>query len=209
MRTLAFACILAAVAAAAAVSAPPPEPDFCRGLDCPTFTTVTKGSGFDIREYPEAKWTSITVQEVSSLQTAIGTGFQAIFQYISGANSASEKIEMTAPVRVEVLAPQGPYCKANVTTSFFLPWSFQNSSNIPKANNTEVFTEDIKEIKVAVLVFPGRPKTDDDITDQVAKLGALLDTAQVAYNKDVFVYAGYDSPFRVFDRHNEVWLYLL
>ena len=73
------------------------------------------------------------VQEVSSLQTAISTGFQAIFQYISGANSLAEKIEMTAPVRVEVLAPQGPYCKANVTTSFFLPWSFQNSSAIPKA----------------------------------------------------------------------------
>ena len=62
---------------------------------------------------------------------------------------------------------------------------------------------------MAVLVFPGRPKTDEDITDQVAKLGALLDTAAIKYNKDVFVYAGYDSPFRVFDRHNEVWLYLL
>ena len=151
MRNSVFVCFLAVVAAAAAVSAPPPEPDFCRGLDCPTFTTVSKGNGFDIREYPEAKWTSITVQEVSSLQTAIGTGFQAIFQYISGANSASEKIEMTAPVRVEVLAPQGPYCKANVTTSFFLPWSFQNSSSIPKANNTDVFTDDIHDIKVALL----------------------------------------------------------
>lgn len=209
MRNTFALCFLAIFATAAAVSAPPPEPDFCRGLDCPVFTTVTKGNGFDIREYPEAKWTSITVQEVSSLQTAIGTGFQAIFQYISGDNSASEKIEMTAPVRVEVVAPQGPYCKANVTTSFFLPWSFQNSSSIPVANNTAVFTEDIKELKVAVLVFPGRPKTDEDITDQVAKLGALLDTASIKYNKDVFVYAGYDSPFRVFDRHNEVWLYLL
>jgi hypothetical protein len=209
MRNFVVVCLLAFVAAAAAVAAPPPEPDFCRGLDCPAFTTVSKGNGFDIREYPEAKWTSITVQEVSSLQTAIGTGFQAIFQYISGANSASEKIEMTAPVRVEVLAPQGPYCKANVTTSFFLPWSFQNSSNIPKANNSDVFTQDITDLKVAVLVFPGRPKTDVDITDQVAKLGALLDTAAIKYNKDVFVYAGYDSPFRVFDRHNEVWLYLL
>ena len=69
--------------------------------------------------------------------------------------------------------------------------------------------KDIKDLKVAVLVFPGRPKTDADITDQVAKLGALLDAAAVQYNKDVFVYAGYDSPFRVFDRHNEVWLYLL
>jgi hypothetical protein len=134
-----------------------------------TLSTVTKGNGYDVRQYPDAKWTSITVratcdcasatqpcpsqcfaakssslaaknhhdlhqvQEVSSLQTAISTGFQAIFQYISGANSLAEKIEMTAPVRVEVLAPQGPYCKANVTTSFFLPWSFQNSSAIPKA----------------------------------------------------------------------------
>ena len=77
-----LACIVAIAATAAAVSAPPPEPDFCRGLDCPTFTTVTKGNGYDIREYPEAKWTSITVQEVSSLQTSIGTGFQAIFKHI-------------------------------------------------------------------------------------------------------------------------------
>jgi hypothetical protein len=209
IKAAAVCVFFAIVSAAAAVSAPPPEPDFCHGLDCPTFTTVTKGNGFDIREYPDAKWTSITVQEVSSLQTAIGTGFEAIFQYISGGNAASEKIEMTAPVRVEVLAPQGPYCKANVTTSFFLPWAFQNSSSIPKANNPDVFTNDIKDLKVAVLVFPGKPKTDSDITDQVAKLGALLDTAAIQYNKDVFVYAGYDSPFRVFDRHNEVWLYLL
>jgi hypothetical protein len=208
MRIAVFFCILAAFAVFVS-SAPPPEPDFCHGLDCPTFTTITKGNGFDIRAYPAAIWSSITVPEVSSLQNAIGTGFQAIFEYISGANSASEKIEMTAPVRVEVAVPQGPYCTANVSVAFFLPWSFQNSSSIPTANNPSVLTISIIAPKVAVLVFPGKVKTDSDITDQVAKLGALLDAAAIQYYKDAFVYAGYDSPFRVFDRHNEVWLYLL
>ena len=46
---------------------PPPEPDFCRGLDCPAFTTVTKGNGFDVRDYPDAKWTSITVRVIATV----------------------------------------------------------------------------------------------------------------------------------------------
>jgi hypothetical protein len=67
MRATVVVCLLAALATAAAVAPPPPEPDFCRGLDCPAFTTVTKGNGFDVRDYPDAKWTSITVRVIATV----------------------------------------------------------------------------------------------------------------------------------------------
>ena len=67
MRATVVVCLLAALATAAAVGRPPPEPDFCRGLDCPAFTTVTKGNGFDVRDYPDAKWTSITVRVIATV----------------------------------------------------------------------------------------------------------------------------------------------
>lgn len=50
---------------------------------------------------------------------------QRLYAYIGGANEEEVKIPMTSPVRVEVEAAAGPFCKNNFTVSFFVPFSYE------------------------------------------------------------------------------------
>lgn len=50
---------------------------------------------------------------------------QKLFNYISGANSANAKIEMTAPVLTKIEPGQGPACNSAFTMSFYQPWKYQ------------------------------------------------------------------------------------
>jgi hypothetical protein len=52
-----------------------------------------------------------------------------LFQYISGTNEEDLKVEMTAPVKVQVVPGAGPYCKSNFKISFFVPLELQVRSH--------------------------------------------------------------------------------
>lgn len=47
--------------------------------------------------------------------------------------------------------------------------------------------------------------TEKKWLEHAEELTNALDKAGEKYVKDYFITAGYDSPFRVFERHNEVW----
>jgi len=50
---------------------------------------------------------------------------QKLFNYISGGNSAKEKIEMTALVLTKIEPGKGPTCNSTFTMSFYQPWKYQ------------------------------------------------------------------------------------
>lgn len=203
----AYLLVVIAISSSSAAS-----PAFCNGLDCPIYTSVRNSTaGYEIREYIESKWASAWISGASNLTKVMSTGFQDDFQYISGANDKNQKIEMTAPVWLHVPSAQGPFCESNITVSFYAPFVYQNLpvAQIPRPNKANVYINDVAAKKVAVISFGGYVLQDSDITEEVAKLGAMLDKDGVKYDKNQFSYAGYDSPFKVFDRHNEAWLYLL
>lgn len=181
-----------------------PAPWFCHDLDCPKFKSVDNITdlGIEHRKYPAAKWVS-TVVDSKSYDASVATGFWRLFKYISGNNKDSAKVEMTAPVTVKVIAGQGPACKDKFTVSFFVP--FEHQASPPEPSDEAVFIEKRPALDVYVASFGGWAKGStwlshaSDASDALAGEGVKVDS-------DYFYTAGYDSPFRLTNRHNEVWL---
>ncbi|KXJ23003.1 heme-binding protein 2 [Exaiptasia diaphana] len=179
-------------------------PSFCRGLDCPHFTVKKNTSDYQERCYQEYKWVS-TVVAGYTYKKAVGMGFMRLFDYIEGQNNKSAKIPMTAPVLVQIQPAQGPYCKNNFTVNFFVPFAMQENPIPPTSK--EVFVSSLPEMCAYVRTYGGFGSNTDDILKNAADLSEALlkDDLQDTYHKDFYYYAGYDSPFQLFDRHNDIW----
>nr|XP_054769739.1 heme-binding protein 2-like [Lytechinus pictus]XP_054769740.1 heme-binding protein 2-like [Lytechinus pictus] len=181
-------------------------PDQCHGLQCPRYRTVTEvPKKYEKRVYEPAKWVSTTVMGLTH-DEATSTGFMRLFDYIDGENDEKKKVEMTAPVAVRVIPGQGPACETNFTIYFFVPFEYQEAANPPpNPSNPNISIVDFPELTVYVGKFGGRAE-DDDWIENETKLGNILIELGITFEESVYYTAGYDSPFRLWYRHNEVWL---
>jgi hypothetical protein len=180
------------------------KPWFCHELDCPEFTLVKNHTdiGVEHRRYDAGKYASTVVTGVK-YDKAVATGFWRLFKYISGNNEPQQKVEMTAPVTVRVIPSQGPFCEDNFTISFFIPFAVQ--ANPPKPSDAAVFIEHRPALDVYVKSFGGWA-VGQKYLQAAADVTQTLTDAGVAIDTDHFYTAGYDSPFRLRNRHNEVWI---
>ncbi|XP_071833106.1 heme-binding protein 2-like [Apostichopus japonicus] len=179
------------------------EPTFCKGLDCPDFQPTGSGEDYEVRAYSSAKWVSTQVIDLS-YDKAVKEGFELLFKYISGANKPGLKVPMTAPVTTRVIPAPGPACENNFTVSFFVP--FADQDNPPMPSNDKVFISPLQEFTAYVRVFHGFAKQEDWIANAEALKNSLANTT-ATYDKSFYYTAGYDSPFTIFSRHNEVWFF--
>jgi len=179
-------------------------PAFCNGLDCPLFTVINTTADYEVRKYPVSYWTS-TSFEARNLTVPEEEGFNRLFNYISGANDRHEKVPMTAPVQVRITPGQGPFCDSTYVVSFFVPFALQ-PDKAPQPTQPGVYLRTEAEHTAFVRVFGGFAK-ETDVTQQAASLYESLARDNVSFNSTFYVSAGYDSPYKVFDRHNEVWFF--
>ncbi|PSC76979.1 heme-binding 2-like [Micractinium conductrix] len=150
-------------------------------------------------------WVSTDVQS-HAFSKAVRTGFKRLFEYIDGANNEAVKIPMTAPVRTTVGAAAGPFRQNNFTVSFFVPFSFQKNG-APKPNNPDVYLEEEAGSFTAYVAQKGGYVLDDwSVHKMVKGLTQALKADGKEVDAETFVTAGYDPPFRIAGRHNEVWL---
>ena len=149
-------------------------------------------------------WISTVVSGLSYTDE-VKTAFMKLFGFISGANNQKVKIDMTAPVLTMVSPGEGPNCVSNFTVSFYFPWKYQNTTFLPQPTDDTLFVQRSNAMTVAVRSFGGFAK-DEDITQNVAALGQDLTAHKIVFQEKPYSSAGYDSPFHVFNRHNEVWL---
>ena len=128
--------------------------------------------------------------------------FSRLRKYISGANALGTKMNMTVPVLVE-LKKKGEL--TNQKMSFYIPKEFQKEP--PKPNRPDVFLEG-KEFCAYVRSFGGFQIFYKQYLDQIMKLKKALakDGLGDAYVKGPLYYAGYNKPWKIFNRHNEVML---
>jgi len=178
----------------------------CNGNQCPDFRVVETVPGkYQKRVYAPAKWVSTTVMGLTR-DDAAGDGFMTLFGYIQGQNVEKQKVEMTAPVTVRIIPGQGPACETTFTVSFFVPYEYQEEGSPPPTpTNENVTIVDLPEFTVYVSMFGGRAHDDEWISHET-ELGETLTELGLAFEDSFYYTAGYDSPFRLWNRHNEVWL---
>ena len=173
-------------------------PSFCNGLDCPKFQVLNSTEKYEARKYDVSKWVTTELSGVD-YSSATYTMFMKLFNYISGNNRRSQKIAMTVPVISRIIPGQGPACESNFTMSFYLA-----IDNPPQPNATDVYLSELPQDLVAYVKGYGGWQTQSKFLKYASELAQELPTS-FSYHKDFYYVAGYDSPFKLFNRHNEVW----
>ncbi|MEQ2191418.1 hypothetical protein XENOCAPTIV_028194, partial [Xenoophorus captivus] len=118
-------------------------------------------------------------------------------------NGTDAKVEMTAPVTCHVVPGAGPACESQFTMSFYIPDELQ--ANPPEPSDPDVFMEDRKEFTAYVRTYGGF-SNDNMKREELLKLLESLKKDGVEFVDKPYYTAGYDSPFKLTNRRNEVWV---
>ncbi len=148
---------------------------------------------FEIRFYPAA--TIATITSSAKTYKELGTsGFSTLAGYIFGGNKDKKQIAMTSPVYMEITDSASQM-------SFVMPSNY-NKQNLPQPNNSQIKIKTTPDQYVAAIRFSGFASTAD-INNQANILQNALKAHHIApYGH--FRYLGYNPPFQLFGRRNEV-----
>merc|ERR1712029_915249 len=154
--------------------------------------------------------------------------FMELFKYISGVNQNQEEMEMTSPVVTthEVVKedPQGNY--EDQEMCFYLPSQYQENHSHeekdelrearheqmtapPPLDNNKVYLKTRPAMYVFARRFGGFPLTHDQWEKQRLTLEADLLVGRLKYKIGEYMTVGYDSPWKMVKRRNEVWMQCL
>ncbi|XP_071335358.1 heme-binding protein 2 [Trachinotus anak] len=176
---------------------------FSSGLQNPKFTAEEKkAEDYEIRTYHATKWVSTSLSGMQ-MDVAMNTGFRRLFKYIQGNNQNKVKVEMTAPVTCRVDPGAGPACESQFTVSFYIPEEQQATP--PEPSDPDVFVEHRKEFTAYVRTYGGF-SNENMKREELLKLLESLQRDGVPYVDKPFYTVGYDSPFKLTNRRNEVWV---
>ncbi|KAK9915233.1 hypothetical protein WJX75_006502 [Coccomyxa subellipsoidea] len=203
MKSLALLIVLLLGTATTIASAKSSKPWFCHDLDCPEYDVVDKNDDYEVREYSKGKWASTKIEGYLYTATIV-QGFKRLFNYISGENEPQVKINMTAPVVTKVEHGDGPFCKSNFTVSFFVPFAEQDDT--PQPSSKDLFIQSTPSATFFVSSYGGFGMDDITISAKAADLAKKLLKRGESFQEGVFWTAGYDPPFRLQNRHNEIWI---
>lgn len=175
---------------------------FSTGYQSPKFTPEeSKGQDYEVRTYHATTWVSTTVSEMEE-EAALSTGFRRLFSYIQGKNQSKAKVEMTAPVTC-LMDPGAGQSPGTFTVSFFLPEKHQ--AEPPQPTDPEIFCENRKEFTAYVRTFGGFANPQMRQEERL-KLLECLQRDGVLFQDQPYYTAGYDSPLKLTNRQNEVWV---
>jgi len=150
--------------------------------------------GVEIRKYEDliVAYTKVSADNYGSVSSK---GFRRIAGYIFGGNEGGESIAMTAPVQMNFADTS--------EMMFFMPKSYKTMDALPVPNDSTVRIKEIKERTVAAIVFKGWA-SDKTIDEQKKNLVKVLDAEGIAYDANDFAYLGYNPPYQMANRRNEI-----
>lgn len=178
------------------------------------YELVRRYPHFELRRYPEYVVAEVTV--TAGFDRAGNAAFRHLFNYISGNNTARQKLAMTAPVLQEA-GPQklamttpvlqsgpldGPGKPGEFTVAFVLPAGV-TAENAPVPTDPEVSVRAVPGSLAAVMGFSGGGSASAFKRHTTGLQAALTLAGLTAVGPPRF--ARFDPPFKPwFLRHNEV-----
>jgi hypothetical protein len=154
------------------------------GYESAKYKVIKSDGSFEVREYPDL----MLVATDSKMDSQGRDGsFMRLFQYISGANEADQKIAMTTPVFME-----GEIGKSDVSMGFVMPKEVAaKGAPDPKAEGVKL--RERKGGRFAVIRFPG--KLDSKLAkEKETELREWMESQGLEGEESAEV-AGYDPPF--------------
>jgi hypothetical protein len=156
------------------------------------YTVVKKYDDFEVRDYESALFSSVVLSD-STYENSSNKGFRILAGYIFGGNENGEKIAMTSPVAMEL--------GDSMKMSFMVPTRYEEQ-DLPKPNNEKIFFERKKGSRMAAIRFGGWAN-DQRIEKYKNKLIEALKKEGISHTGN-FVYLGYNPPYALIARRNEV-----
>jgi hypothetical protein len=156
------------------------------------YVVLKKYKQFEIRNYETTLFTSVKLS-TKGYKNSSSKGFSILAGYIFGNNERNEKISMTSPVSMSL--------EDSMTMMFMVPNKF-NKDNLPKPNVSDIEFKEEPAKTMAAIRFSGWAN-DAKIEKYKQDLKAALYAEGIKY-ANRFYYFGYNAPYELFNRKNEI-----
>jgi hypothetical protein len=156
------------------------------------YAVVKKYDAFEIRKYEASLFTTVKMA-TNEYKEASRKGFSTLAGYIFGGNDKNEKIAMTSPVAMSL--------DDSMTMMFMVPRKM-TAEMLPKPNASEIQFHEEPQKTVAAISFGGWA-SDKKIEKYKKLLIAALEKEGIEFNNQFF-FLGYNPPFELFNRRNEI-----
>lgn len=156
------------------------------------YELIEELDGIEIRKYAPATFSFVQLN-VDSYNQGLSLGFRKLAGYIFGGNEEQKKIAMTSPVEMEK--------DSSMVIKFMVPSKYK-MEDLPRPNNEEIKFVQEPERYVAAIRFSGFAN-DSKIELYHNQLQNVLSERGIKHEKTMS-FLGYNSPFDLFNRRNEV-----
>lgn len=157
-------------------------PIFAQDTEIQPYEVIKQVDSIEIRYYPSA----------TLVETTGGNNFGKLFRYISGGNAAKEKIAMTAPVYMS---------EDKSEMAFVMPMDV-HQKGAPEPVGENVYLRTTEPRYVAAIRYGGYTNSSKEATHKKQLLETLK--ANGIQPLGEVEYLGYDSPYKFYNRRNEV-----
>ena len=163
-----------------------------KNIETYSYDVTKKYDAFEIRTYEESLFTSVQLTS-NKYKDVSGEGFSILAGYIFGGNDTGEKIAMTSPVAMSL--------EDSTTMMFLVPKKYKLET-LPQPNQSQIEFRKESAKTIAAISFGGWAN-DDKIETYKQKLKSALDAENIPYSNR-FSFFGYNPPYEVFNRKNEI-----
>lgn len=148
---------------------------------------------FEVRLYPEATMATVSMH-AKSYKELSSAGFRKLASFIFGGNQSKKSIAMTSPVHMDINNSES-------SMSFVMPSNY-TKDNLPKPNDSSITIETTAKEYIAAIKFGGFAN-DEEIKKYATKLENALKANGIDYHGN-FRFLGYNAPYELLNRRNEV-----